>query len=139
VTSGAVEVSQGLGLELISTPEWLSVSTRQHNAIFEGPEHATEGLLLLLQPSLRTPAIWKRAPMPLELPTDECGALVLQNVCALDRHEQAALSRWLDASRKQVVATTVDSLFQLVARGLFDEALYYRLNTMLMRIDSTGS
>ena len=139
MTSGAVEVSQGLGLELISTPEWLSVSTRQHNAIFEGPEHATEGLLLLLQPSLRTPAIWKRAPMPLELPTDECGALVLQNVCALDRHEQAALSRWLDASRKQVVATTVDSLFQLVARGLFDEALYYRLNTMLMRIDSTGS
>ena len=77
--------------------------------------------------------------MPLELPTDECGALVLQNVCALDRHEQAALSRWLDASRKQVVATTVDSLFQLVARGLFDEALYYRLNTTLMRIDSTGS
>jgi hypothetical protein len=139
VTSGAVEVSQGLGLELITTPEWLSVSTRQHNAIFEGPEHATEGLLLLLQPSLRTPAIWKRAPMPLELPTDECGALVLRNVCALDRHEQAALSRWLDASRKQVVATTVDSLFQLVARGLFDEALYYRLNTMLMRIDSTGS
>ena len=139
MTSGAVEVSQGLGPELISTPEWLSVSTRQHNAIFEGPEHATEGLLLLLQPSLRTPAIWKRAPMPLELPTDECGALVLQNVCALDRHEQAALSRWLDASRKQVVATTVDSLFQLVACGLFDEALYYRLNTMLMRIDSTGS
>ena len=139
MTSGAVEVSQGLGLELISSPEWLSVSTRQHNAIFEGPEHATQGLLLLLQPSLRTPAIWKRAPMPLELPTDECGALVLQNVCALDRHEQAALSRWLDASRKQVVATTVDSLFQLVARGLFDEALYYRLNTTLMRIDSTGS
>ena len=77
--------------------------------------------------------------MPLVLPTDACGALVLQNVCALDRHEQAALSRWLDASRKQVVATTVDPLFQLVARGLFDEALYYRLNTMLMRIDSTGA
>ena len=139
MTSGAVEVSQGLGSELISTTEWLSVWTQQHNAIFEGPEHATESLLLLLQPSLRTPAIWRRAPVPLELPTDECGALVLRNVCALDRHEQAALSRWLDSSRKQVVATTVDPLFPLVARGLFDEALYYRLNTMLMRIDSTGA
>lgn len=134
MTSGAVEDEQELGTELISTPEWLSLSTRQHNAIFEGPEHATESLLLLLQPSLRTPAIWKRAPEPLELPGEEGGALVLRNVGALGRHEQAALSRWLEASLKQVVATTVDPLFPLVVRGLFDEALYYRLNTMLMRI-----
>ena len=138
VTS-AVTVSQGLGPELISSAEWHSVSTRQHNAMFEGPEHATEGLLLLLEPSLRAPAIWKRAPMALELPTHGCGALVLRNVCALDRHEQAALLRWLDAERKQVVSTTAQPLFPLIAEGLFDEALYYRLNTMLMRIDSTGA
>ncbi len=138
VTS-AVAVLQGLGPELISTPEWHSVSTRQHNAILEGPEHATEGLLLLLQPYLRTPAIWKRAPMPLELPTHGCGALVLRNVCALDHREQAALVRWLDAERKQVVSTTAHPLFPLIASGLFDEALYYRLNTTLMRIDSTGA
>ena len=67
VTSAAA-VSQGLGTELIATPEWHSVSTRQHNAIFEGPEHATERLLLLLEPYLRTPAIWKRAPMATRTP-----------------------------------------------------------------------
>jgi Sigma-54 interaction domain len=137
--TGVVAVSQGLGPELISTSEWHSVSTRQHNAIFEGPEHATEGLLLLLQPYLRTPAIWRRAPMPLELPTHGCGALVLRNVCALGRREQTSLLRWLDAERKQVVSTTAHPLFPLIARGLFDEALYYRLNVMLMRIDSTGA
>ncbi len=113
--------------------------TRQHTAILAGPEHATESLLLLLQPSLRAPTIWKRAPTPLELPTDESGALVLRNLSALERDEQAALLRWLDTDRVQVVSTTVDPLFPLIAQGLFDEALYYRLNTTLMRIDSTGA
>jgi len=77
--------------------------------------------------------------MPLELPTDECGALVIRNVSALDRHEQAALLRWLEGDRKQVVATSVDPLFPLIARKRFDEALYYRLNVMLLRIDSPGA
>lgn len=131
--------SQGLGLQLTSTSEWRSLCTWQHNVIFEGPEHATESLLLLLEPHLRTPTLWKRAPMPLALPTDECGALVLRNVSALDRHEQAALLRWLDGDRKQVVSTSIHPLFPLIASGLFDEALYYRLNVMLLRIDSTGA
>jgi hypothetical protein len=134
----AVEVAQALGLELTATPEWLSVSTGQHNAIFEGPEHATEGFLLLLEPSLRTPAIWKRAPLPLDLPATGCGALVVRNVCALDRREQAALRKWLDTGRKQVISTTTQPLFPLIAEGLFDETLYYRLNVLLLRIDSAG-
>ncbi len=137
--TNAVAVLQGLGPEIVSTPEWRSVSTRQHNVIFEGPEHVTEAVLLRLQSYLRLPAIWKRAPTPLELPTGRCGALVLRNVNALDRYEQAALLRWLDAEGKQVVSTTAHPLFPLIARGLFDEALYYRLNTTLMRIDSTGA
>jgi hypothetical protein len=131
-----VKVWQAFGPELTATPEWLSVSTRQHNAMFEGPEHATEGLLLLLEPSLRRPAIWTRAPLPLELPTNGCGALVLRNVDALDRREQTVLRRWLDTERHQVISTTTQQLFPLIARGLFDEALYYRLNVMLIRLDS---
>jgi hypothetical protein len=133
-----VDLSQGLRPELISTPEWHSVCTRPHNALFEGPEHVTETLLLILAPHLRTPAIWKRAPTPLELPTDECGSLVLRNVSALDRHGQAALSRWLDTGR-QVISTTAHPLFPLITRGLFDEALYYRLNVMLLSTDSIGT
>jgi hypothetical protein len=138
VTS-AVTVSPGLGPEIISTPEWRSLSTRQHNAIFQGPEHATEAVLLRLQPYLRAPAIWKRAPTPLELPAGQCGALVLRNVYALGRYEQAALLRWLDAEPRQVVSTTAYPLFPLIARGLFDEALYYRLNVTLTMIDATGA
>ena len=43
-------------------------------------------------------------------------------------NEQAALLRWLEGDRKQVVCTTAQPLFPLVDRGLFDETLYYRLN-----------
>jgi hypothetical protein len=77
--------------------------------------------------------------MPLEFPTGECGALVVRNASALTSDEQAALSKWLDGHRRQVVATTEHPLFPLIAEGLFDETLYYRLNVVLLRIDSTGA
>lgn len=128
-----VSLSQGPGPELISMPEWHGVCTRPHNAILEGPEHVTDSLLLLLAPSLRPPTLWKRAPTPLHLPAGECRSLVLRNVSALDRDGQATLLRWLDAGRKRVISTTAYPLFPLIAGGLFDEALYYRLNVMLLR------
>jgi hypothetical protein len=123
----------------ISAPEWHGVCTLRHNALFEGPPQATERVLTLLQPYLRQPTIWTSPPPPLELPTDDCGALVLRDVSAFDRHDQAALLRWLDGHRTQVVSTTKQPLFPLIARGLFDEALYYRLNVTLLSIDSSGT
>jgi Sigma-54 interaction domain len=132
-------LSQAVGPELISSLEWRSLCTRQHNVLFEGPAQATEGLLRLLEPHLRLPAIWKGARTPLEIPMDECGALVLQNVSSLDRREQAALLRWLGDGRRQVVSTTDHSLLPLIARGVFDEVLYYRLNVTLIRVESTGA
>jgi hypothetical protein len=139
VVTSAEVVQQKVESQLIYTPEWRSVSSCQHNAIFQGPEQATEGLLSLLRPYLRTPAVWKRAPAPLELRTHGCGSLVLRNVGALGPPEQSALLRWLDGGQRQVVSTTVRPLFPLVARGLFDAGLYYRLNTTLISLDSTGA
>ena len=126
------------GLGLVSTHEWDHLCTRKHNVLFEGPEDSIEGLLILLEPHLRAPVLRKPARASLELPTGECGALVLQDVSALSRKEQAELLRWLDDSnaRTQVVSTAVDPLFPLVARGLFDEALYYRLNVILLCVDT---
>jgi hypothetical protein len=137
VVSSAEMISQRLESELHSMPEWHSVCALHLNALVEGPEHATESLLRLLEPSLRTPAIWQGAP--LELPNGECGALVVRNVAELNADEQAALSTWLEADGRQVVSTSAHPLFPLVARGLFGEALYYRLNVILVCIDSTGA
>ena len=132
-------LSHALGSEVISSLEWRSLCARQHNVMFEGPAQATEGLLRLLEPHLRAPAIWKGARTPLEIPMDDCGALVVQDVSSLDRREQAALLRWLGEGRTQVVSTTDHSLLPLIARGAFDEALYYRLNVTLIRLDATGA
>jgi hypothetical protein len=125
---------------MISTPEWVSLCAARHNVLLEGSDESTESLVLFLAPYLCRPVVWKPPHAPVALPSGACGALVLQNVGALSRPEQAELLRWLDNStdRKQVVSTTVQPLFPLVERGLFDEALYYRLNIMLLCVDASG-
>jgi hypothetical protein len=141
VTTVGVVVSPEQELELISTPEWGSLCRERHNLLLEGPEESTEGVLLFLAPYLRKPVFWKPSQAPFARATGECGALVLQNVAALGREEQSELLRWIDDSsgRTQVVSTTAQPLFPLVKRGLFDEALYYRLNVVLLCVDSSGA
>jgi len=128
-----------LGPDVISSPEWYGVCASPHNALLEGPAHATERLLTLLQPYLRRPTVWTSPPPPLELPNGECGALVVKDVSAFDRHDQAALLKWLDCHRTQVVSTSTQPLFPLIASGRFEEALYYRLNATLLRIGPSGA
>jgi hypothetical protein len=124
------------GLGLVSTSEWNSVCTGKHNVVLEGPQHQTDGLLRILEPHLRTPVIWTRSRLPLALALNACGALVIRDVSALPGDEQVALCTWLDGpnDRRQVVSTTVQPLFPLVARGLFNETLYYRLNVVLLNV-----
>ena len=140
--TGPVEfvLSRAHKLSLASTPEWRQAWEGHHNMLLEGPEDSTHGVLLLLESYLRKPVVWKRSRAPFELPAGEFGALVLQNVAALNREGQTALLRWLDdpADRKQVVSTTVHPLFPLVVHGLFDETLYYRLNVVLLHVDSSS-
>jgi transcriptional regulator of acetoin/glycerol metabolism len=80
---------------------------------------------------------WKRPGAPLELPASDVGALILQDVGGLGAAEQTRLLMWLATASQhtQIVSTTVHSLFALVARGLFDEALYYHLNLVLLQVD----
>jgi len=130
---------QGRGLEIISKPEWGSLCTQQPNVLLEGSKESTEAVVLFLTPYLRRPVLLKPPHGPFALPPDQCGALVLQNVAAMRPGEQSELLRWLDASRdrKQVVSTSWRPLFPMVGHGLFDEALYYRLNVVLLCVDSS--
>ena len=134
-----VVLLRGRGLELISTPEWRSLCTQRPNVLLEGSDESTESMVLFLAPYLCRPVLWKSSHAPFALPTGECGALVLQNVAAMGRQEQAELLQWLDSptERKQVVSTSGQPLFPLVGRGLFDEALYYRLNVIRLCVDSS--
>jgi hypothetical protein len=114
-----------------SAADWHRVTAARHNILLEGRAASIESLLGLLTPFLPEPVSWRRGS-PLALPVGECGALVLENVVALDAHDQARLRKWLDdpTRRTQVVSTATYPLYPLVDIRVFDATLYYRLNVV---------
>jgi hypothetical protein len=121
--------------------EWRILRAHRLNVLLEGPAIATNAVLRLLQPNLPEPVRWRQPQRALTLPSEETGALVLKDVTALSADDQTRLLDWIvcTGSQTQIVSTTDRPLFALVTRGLFDEALYYRLNLMLLHIGSSSS
>jgi hypothetical protein len=130
-------VTDAWWLESVQT-RWGILRACRHNVLLEGPVAATNAGLHLLQPPIRGPIVWNGPQTPLNLPSGEVGRLILRGVAGLSAEDQARLLVWLRGlgSRTQIVSTTERPLFALVARGLFDETLYYRLNVMLLRVGS---
>ena len=114
-------------------PEWRILRAHRLNVLLEGPAIATTAVLRLLQPHLPEPIRWHQPRRALRLRSVETGALILKDVTALSLDDQRRLLDWIvrTGSQTQIVSTTDRPLFALVTRGLFDEALYYRLNLMI--------
>ena len=108
----------------------------QPNVLLEGPATATDAVTLLLRPHLREPRVSKSSHAPLELPEVAPSALILKDVAALTATDQTRLLAWLQGAglRAQVISITEQALFALVRQGLFDAALYYRLNVLLLHV-----
>jgi hypothetical protein len=115
-----------------SADDWRRAATAQHSMLVEGPEASIQAVLQRLTPYLREPVTWLQRGGSQALPAEGSGALVLQNIAALEPEAQARLRVWLDndAHRRQVVSTSAYPLFPLVDCGLFDAGLYYRLNVV---------
>jgi hypothetical protein len=64
------------------------------------------------------------------------GTLVFRDVDALDGDGQALLFDWMETASagRQIVSTASTSLLPLVNAGVFDAGLYYRLNTVHIRL-----
>jgi hypothetical protein len=109
------------------------------NVLVEGPAAVVDEVLLMLRPHLREPLVRDLAHAPLDLPDHATKPIILRNVSALTGDDQGRLMAWLQGAGlgAQVVSTTERPLFARVAQGLFDEALYYRLNVLLLRIGDT--
>ena len=62
--------------------------------------------------------------------------LVLRDLDELDADGQATLYQWLDGTRgeHQIVCTASPLLLTLLNTGEFDRRLYYRLNTICIRL-----
>ncbi len=122
-----------------SADDWRAVYLHHANVLLEGPDTAIAPIVRQLLPHLRQPIVSIRSRTAFALPTTEIGSLILDEVHTLTMQDQVRLLELLNvATRPQVISTSSQSLFLRVERGLFAEALYYRLNIIRLRIDSSN-
>jgi len=111
---------------------------REHspNVLIEGPAVAADPVLRRLQAHVGELIVWHQPHAPLDLPSGETRALILRDAAALTVDDQRRLCTWIDGagSRTQIISMAERPLFARVASGLFDAALYYRLNVVLLRV-----
>jgi hypothetical protein len=118
---------------------WDAVIGARCNLLLEGQPSATRPILALLTRCLPPVASNLPGRCSRDLPMLDAGALVLHDIEMLTADQQLRLLRWMDLPRcPQVVATSSRAVFPLVLKGLFAEALYYRLNTILVRVNSAA-
>jgi hypothetical protein len=116
-------------------PKWIALASARHNVMLEGPRFATDRMVALLRPCLGGAVTRRLGGGPLRLlPGGRC-TLIVEDVGSLTAEEQTRLREWLDDSPSvRIISTTDRSVFSLIERGQFDDALYYRLNVMLLRV-----
>jgi len=77
-----------------------------------------------------------RQPARLEI-SNGTGTLIIEDVDALSGSDQRRMLQWMlgPGSETRVISMATRRLFALVDDGRFDATLYYRLNTMLLRVE----
>jgi hypothetical protein len=121
----------------IQAGDWNTFVASRANAIIVGTEEAALGVWTAMWPSLKKPIHWVEAER-LSLPRRPAGTLILQGADALTASDQRGLFEWLegDACATRILTTTRRPLFPLVEGGSFLEALYYRLNVVLLVLEA---
>lgn len=122
----------------LSQTEWMVLRELQPNVLLQGPSAVTKAVVSLLHPRIAKPVTWHHPPDRLVLPGADTVALILTDVAALSGDDQRRLLDWSndEGSRTRIVSMTERRLFALVESGVFSEALYYRLNLMLLTLGS---
>ena len=102
------------------------------NLLIVDNDEVVEELIAALWPSLATPIVVRRRGERLRL-SPGAATIVVYDVDTLTRHEQCALWDWMAGNGDaQIVSTALKSLFPMLRTGAFDEALYYRLNVVML-------
>jgi hypothetical protein len=114
----------------------LSQSLRSPNLLLIGPDGAIRTFLTPLMASLVPPVV-SCDGATCEFPNTPIGSLVIRDVARLTRARQEQLLVWLcDPNQTlRVIATSAKPVFPYVQRGLFSDALYYRINTLTLTLN----
>jgi transcriptional regulator of acetoin/glycerol metabolism len=117
--------------------ELFALRNRYPNVLIAGPAAATAAAVSEIYPLLRLPITAVRVDRRLALSLNQTeGTLILRDVDALAKTEQARLHDWLarTAGAIQVIATSATPVFALLEEGAFLDVLYYRLNTTYLEV-----
>ena len=120
----------------LTPEEWDCVTNSRLNALLIGPRHVTGRLVRSVRSHLAHPIIRVFPHRPLVLPrADQVGTIILEDVARLDMAAQRYVLEWLEGAvpRTRMIGTSTVPLLPMVAAGIFDGALYYRLNLVYVR------
>ena len=113
--------------------QWLTHSSRP-NGLLIGSSERTLAILRQVEGGLRGPVVhWPLDGVPWKAPLPP-STVILHQVTALTADDQRALLAWLsnDGPRVQVIALDSRPVHSLVEQGAFLEALYYRINWVVV-------
>ena len=116
-----------------SLPNELARDTSRPNVLVIGPVAQVEDTVSTIVATLLTPVCYWTPDAPLAALGAE-STVVIRDVATWCLDLQQAWLTWLNepGRRPRIIATSSIEIFPLVAQGLFLEALYYRLNTVLV-------
>ena len=119
--------------------DWSIAVERGTNILLQGDMSWTSRALR--DSRLRSPLQILRPGAQFALPPGGTRTLVLEHVEGLDVEEQTRLLRWMEdpGRRTQIVSISAVPLHALVQFDGFLEALYYRLNTVLIEARSASA
>lgn len=108
------------------------------NTLVQGPKVKTDALVATLKSCSPAPIVIVETPAPDVLTMIEDGSAILEDIALYTLEQQRELFSWLEAggSAVRLISTSSERLFDLVESGQFLEALYYRLNVILIDFTS---
>jgi hypothetical protein len=124
----------GLKFRLVPLEDWRTHIRTRANLLVTGPAPALSAFIETARSEMREPIASVAGSTPLFV---DGRTLILAGIDALDAPGQRRLLQWINEPRNlhtQIVSLTSVSLFGLVEASRFDADLFYRLNTIHLKI-----
>jgi hypothetical protein len=109
------------------------------NLLLSGMDDVVHNILETILSDLETPiASWYPGERLVLPPVPRAGTMILHDVGAMDQEDQLRLLAWseLASGKIRIVSTASAPLMPLVNAGMFNDTLYYRLNTVFVDVAS---
>jgi sigma54-dependent transcription regulator len=124
----------GLGFRLVPLENWRAQMRTGANVLVTGPGEALRAFIQAARSEMREPIRSVAGSSALFL---DARTLIFTEADALDAGGQRRLTRWMNEPRNaqtQIISLTSVDLLALVEAGRFDADLFYRLNTIHLKV-----